>query len=59
MRARRAAELVSRRVASSVEDQFEERGVRQVLLAGQGESLGQGVEHTAEFELAHHLLQVR
>ena len=27
------------------EDQFEERGVGQVLLAGQGEPIGQGVEH--------------
>jgi hypothetical protein len=30
----------------------------QVVLAGQGEPFGQGVEHAPEFELAHHLLQV-
>jgi hypothetical protein len=29
-----------------------------VLLFGQGEPLGQGVEHPAELELPQHLLQV-
>jgi hypothetical protein len=40
------------------EDQLEKRRVGQVLMAGQREPLGQGVEHGREFELTHHLLQV-
>src|ERR1700675_4507410 len=32
--------------------------MRQVLLVGQGEPLGQGVEHAPEFELTHHTLEV-
>ncbi len=57
-RARRAAELVSPAVSLIGEDQLQKRRVRQALLVGQGEPLGQGVEHPPEFELAHHTLKV-
>ena len=40
------------------QDELEERHVRQMPLAGQGEPLGQCVEHPAQLELAHHPLQV-
>jgi hypothetical protein len=34
------------------EDEFQERGVGEVLLVCQGEPFGQGLEHGSEFELA-------
>jgi hypothetical protein len=40
------------------EDELEERHVRQMLLAGQGEAFGQRVQHLAKLELAHHPFQV-
>jgi hypothetical protein len=40
------------------EDEFEERRVREVLLLGEGEPLGQSVEHLAEFEPPQHLFEV-
>ena len=44
---------------ASSEDEFEERRVGEVLLAGQGQPIGQGVEHAPKFELTHHPFEVQ
>ena len=45
-------------MTSSARTQFEEVGVRQLLLAGQGEPFGQGIEQLAELERAQQRFEV-